>query len=378
MVGKSKEQYLWHQLHEIQSSASPSEVLLEQSRLFVTWSLWLFLTHWSGDSRAEWAQPRLCDRPRSRTASSGRGEACVLAREQTLPADPPCSSLRLQAPRVAGREGAVQLVSPLTGQSRLVTARVGPVTHSHFPTTAGGGGGGPVRGPAGRRSGVQANTSATRGEGPPFPSRQAEEVWDSHLSAASAPGSSAGCQRPHVFEPGSCRGAPRRRSSPTEAPPSLQPDPLPGDARGLRRVLRGVPRGDSPCVFSPRVEMGAQRAPRFRAAAAARSLCLPVPTRRDTRPSALERRPGFPGSPHSAPGPATPRLSPESTVAGGSRSGPGGTFRVSREHAPINRPEDGRALERRSGASPQGVALGPRETYIPSGCLSFLPVKQGR
>lgn len=89
MVGKSKEQYLWHQLHEIQSSASPSEVLLEQSRLFVTWSLWLFLTHWSGDSRAEWAQPRLCDRPRSRTASSGRGEACVLAREQTLPADPP-------------------------------------------------------------------------------------------------------------------------------------------------------------------------------------------------------------------------------------------------------------------------------------------------
>lgn len=62
---------------------------------------------------------------------------------QTLPADPPRSSLRLQAPRVAGREGAVQLVSPLTGQSRLVTARVGPVTHSHFPTTAGGGGGGP-------------------------------------------------------------------------------------------------------------------------------------------------------------------------------------------------------------------------------------------
>lgn len=201
-------------------------------------------------------------------------------------------------------------------------------------------------------------------------------MWDSHLSAASAPGSSAGCQRPHVFEPGSFRGAPRRRSSPTEAPPSLQPDPLPGDARGLRRVLRGVPRGDSPCVFSPRVEMGAQRAPRFRAAAAARSLCLPVPTCRDTRPSALERRPGFPGSPHSAHGPATPRLSPESTVAGGSRSGPGGTFRVSREHAPINRPEDGRALERRSGASPQGVALGPRETYIPSGCLSFLPVKQ--
>lgn len=171
--------------------------------------------------------------------------------------------------------------------------------------------GGPIRGPAGRRSGVQANTSATRGEGPPFPSRQAEEVWDSHLSAASAPGSSAGCQRPHVFEPGSFRGAPRRRSSPTEAPPSLQPDPLPGDARGLRRVLRGVPRGDSPCVFSPRVEMGAQRAPRFRAAAAARSLCPPVPTRRDTRPSALERRPGFPGSPHSAHGPATPRLSPE-------------------------------------------------------------------
>lgn len=331
MVGKSKEQYLWHQLHEIQSSASPSEVLLEQSRLFVTWSLWLFLTHWSGDSRAEWAQPRLCDRPRSRTASSGRGEACVLAREQTLPADPPCSSLRLQAPRVAGREGAVQLVSPLTGQSRLVTARVGPVTHSHFPTTARGGGGGPVRGPAGRRSGVQANTSATRGEGPPFPSRQAEEVWDSHLSAASAPGSSAGCQRPHVFEPGSFRGAPRRRSSPTEAPPSLQPDPLPGDARGLRRVLRGVPRGDSPCVFSPRVEMGAQCAPRFRAAAAARSLSLPVPTRRDTRPSALERRPGFPGSPHSAHGPATPRLSPESTVAAGSRSGPGGTF-ASREN----------------------------------------------
>lgn len=141
MVGKSKEQYLWHQLHEIQSSASPSEVLLEQSRRFVTWSLWLFLTRWSGDSRAEWAQPRLCDRPRSRTASSGRGEACVLAREQTLPADPPRSSLQLQAPRVPGREGAVRLVSPLTGQSRLVTARVGPVTHSHFPTTAGGGGG---------------------------------------------------------------------------------------------------------------------------------------------------------------------------------------------------------------------------------------------
>lgn len=35
------------------------------------------------------------------------------------------------------------MVSPLTGQSRLVTARVGPVTHSHFPTTARGGGGGP-------------------------------------------------------------------------------------------------------------------------------------------------------------------------------------------------------------------------------------------
>lgn len=335
MVGKSKEQYLWHQLHEIQSSASPSEVLLEQSRLFVTWSLWLFLTHWSGDSRAKWAQPRLCDRPRSRTASSGRGEACVLAREQTLPADPPRRP-SLQLPAAPGpacrRQGRSCAVGESADWPKPSSHSAGGTGDSFtLPDDSEGWWGGPVRGPAGRRSGVQANTSATRGEGPPFPSRQAEEVWDSHLSAASAPGSSAGCQRPHVFEPGSFRGAPRRRSSPTEAPPSLQPDPLPGDARGLRRVLRGVPRGDSPCVFSPRVEMGAQRAPRFRAAAAARSLSLPVPTHRDTRPSALERRPGFPGSPHSAHGPATPRLSPESTVAGGSRSGPGGTF-ASREN----------------------------------------------
>lgn len=54
---------------------------------------------------------------------------------------------------------------------------------------------------------------------------------------------------------------------------------------------------------------------------------------------------------------------------------PGGRSRLARRRA--HQREDGCALECCSDTSPQGVASGPRETYISPGRLSFLPVKQG-
>lgn len=144
-----------------------------------------------------------------------------------------------------------------------------PVTYSHFPMAAGG----PVRGQAGRSAGFHANTSATGGEGPLFPSGQAEQVWDSHLVCSLCPGELGRLSAPTRFEPGRFHGAPFICSPAMgffahgPPPPSLQTDPLPRDpgASGSFCVW-AFPVVTLPCVSPPCFKVGMWSFPHFRAA----------------------------------------------------------------------------------------------------------------